>query len=151
MPVSRNKPSMLTIPSATVASIAIPTAAAADQALPSIVIPAYPGSLLAAYLRYAADHFNQVTAGATIDGNQYIQIDNGDGSGYHNALLIPTGSVAAGSAVMMTNGVELQGAVDIKAYCLRGATLAIKWALAKTTAGIQTHYDVHLYLDLVFR
>lgn len=139
-------PSLIIIPSATAATIQLP-AVAADKALPSIVIPAYKGELLAAYLTFEGDSYG--AAAGTVDGDQYIQIDNSDGSGYHNAILVPNGSIYVSAAAQMTNSAIVQGAIDIKAYCAAGSTLTIKWTNAKGTAAINI-WTLKLRLELVF-
>lgn len=150
MPLRSIKSNAISIPSPIVSSITLPIVAA-DQALPSIVIPAYRGSLIAAYLSYHADWIYQNVAASVSDGNQNIQIDNSDGSGYHNAILIPTFSLRSfGGAVWGTCPVDIQGAIDIKAYCQPGVTLAIKWAAASMDAQSQIHNDVSLTVTLIF-
>lgn len=146
-----DKSSMITIPSSTAQYITIPQAAAADQTLPSIVIPDYRGTCIAAYLRYIVSFFDQATAASATDGTQYIQIDNSDGTGYHNAITIPNGSIGTSGALMFSMPIFIQGNTDISTYCGKGKTLAIKWAMAKMTAGVQQHRVTHLELDLIIQ
>lgn len=142
------KPSLVLIPSETGGTIQV-TAVAADKTLKSIVIPSYRGTLLAAYLDFEADNFEAGAAG-NINGEQYIQIDNSDGSGYHNAIRMETSMMRSSAAAMMTNSFIAQGAIDIKAYCTPGVTLAIKWTSALTTATINI-YTHKCRVNLIFK
>jgi len=142
-----NKSTQITIPSATQATLAL-TTGAGDKTLPGITIPQYQGKLIAAFLRYVDDDFNQATGAGSVNGDQYIQVSNG--GAYQNAILIPNGSVASSSAALMSMPTILQGAIDIKALITPGGSLTAKWTSALVSGGTQTHYNAKLYLDLMF-
>lgn len=141
----RTTPSQIDIPGSMTANVAV-TNIAGNKALGTIVIPAYNGKLLAAYLEFEADSYSNA-AGGRLDGDQYIQID--DGGGYVNAILLPDDIFEAAGAVTNTNSAIARGAIDIKAYCTPSTTLTLQWTAAKSTTN-QTFYTVKTRLFLIF-